>query len=83
MSPNNQARRRQASPHKAKQMLQSAIFADLQVNNFGIPTVRFAPHLPVIGWAKVSFAQVIGWLRGNQSDLDLLSAHLRRDIEAD
>ena len=63
-------------------MLQSAIFADLQVNNFGIPTVRFTPRLPIVGWAKVSFSQIAHRLRGLGSTMrvDNLSGHLRRDI---
>ncbi len=63
-------------------MLQSAIFADLQVNNFGIPTVRFATPMPLLRWARGSFAQALGWLYDARepSDLQRLSAHLRRDI---
>ena len=65
-------------------MLQSAIFADLQVNSFGIPTVRLVPRLPVTGWAKGSFSQMSAWLRDLSGRGDaILSAHLRRDIIAD
>ena len=64
-------------------MLQSAIFADLQVNNFGIPTVRFTRALPLLSWAQGSFARLSARLRGQSmptTSVDLLSTHLRRDI---
>ncbi len=63
-------------------MLQSAIFADLQVNNFGIPTVRLTPRLPLIRWTRVSFASLFARLGHGESQASLraLNAHLRRDI---
>lgn len=63
-------------------MLQSAIFADLQVNNFGIPTVRFATPMPLLRWARGSIAQLLGWLYDAREpgDLQRLGPHLRRDI---
>ncbi len=66
-------------------MLQSAIFADLQVNNFGIPTVRLVPTLPILSWAKVSFSQISLWLRNPraQQTVDRLNDHLLRDIGID
>lgn len=63
-------------------MLQSALFANLQVNNFGIPTVRFASPMPLLRWAGASFARLRGWAGDGreQSDLRRLGAHIRRDI---
>lgn len=63
-------------------MLQSAFFANLQANNFGIPTVRFAAPGPLPRWAKASFSQLLGWLHDirRPGDLERLGAHLRRDI---
>ena len=63
-------------------MLQSAIFADLQVNSFGIPTVRFTPSLPLMSLVRDSFSAAREWLRAMApgNDVSLLNDHLRRDI---
>ena len=63
-------------------MLQSAIFADLQVNNFGIPTVRFTPRLPLATWAKGSLSHLSALLRGTEAptNVQVLSDHLKRDM---
>lgn len=63
-------------------MFQSAFFADIKVNNFGIPTVRFVTPLPLLRWAKASFARLLNRVRDvrEPADLQRLSAHLRRDI---
>lgn len=65
-------------------MLQCAIFADLQVNSFGIPTVRLTPQLPLGAWAKGSFSLFTAWVRGGSSrEIASLNPHLRRDIGLD
>lgn len=63
-------------------MFQSAIFANLQVNNFGIPTVRFATKVPLLRWAKASFDGLVGYLADAReaADLQRLGTHIRRDI---
>lgn len=63
-------------------MFQSAFFANLQVNNFGIPTVQFAAPMPLLRLGRASFAWLAGLLDDARepADLQRLSAHLRRDI---
>ena len=63
-------------------MFQSAFFADLKINNFGIPTVRFATPVTLLRWAKGSFAQMLNSCDDSREPaaLQRLSAHLRRDI---
>lgn len=63
-------------------MFQSAIFANLQVNNFGIPTVRFAGPAPLMRWIGASFTQVMHWVGDAREagDRQRLSAQVRRDI---
>lgn len=63
-------------------MFQSAIFANLQVNNFGIPTVRFATTTPLLRWAKSSFDGLVDYIADAReaADLQRLGTQTRRDI---
>lgn len=63
-------------------MTHTAFVADLQVKNFGIPTVRFAPRAPRLRWAKARVVQLAGWFGDVREarDLQRLGAPLRRDI---
>lgn len=63
-------------------MLQSAIFSDLQVNNFSIPSLRSATPVPRPRQARGRLAALLGWFYDAREPVDLqrLSPSLRRDI---
>ena len=66
-------------------MLQSSIYADLHIQDFGYSYVSRLTALPTKLTAKISFERVFHWFRdaAGHNDLAGLNAHLRRDIGID